>query len=55
LDRKNHAYAEAKLIAGYIYLHDILRRLLSMTNRQIKNIIPKACAASRNTAWKDSR
>jgi transposase len=38
-------------IEPYTYLHDILRRLPSMTNRQIKDIVPKACAAARrNTA-----
>jgi hypothetical protein len=32
----------------YSYLHDVLARLPSMTNRQIKDIVPKAWAAARN-------
>jgi len=40
-------------IEPYTYLHDVLRRLPSMTNRQIKDIVPKAwAAASRNTAFR---
>jgi hypothetical protein len=38
-------------IEPYTYLHNVLQRLPSMTNRQIKDIVPKAwAAASRNTA-----
>ena len=38
-------------IEPYTYLHDVLRRLPSMTNRQIKDLVPKAWAAARrNTA-----
>jgi transposase len=38
-------------VEPYSYLHDVLTRLPSMTNWQIKNIVPKAWAASRsNTA-----
>jgi transposase len=38
-------------IEAYTYLHDVLTRLPSMTNRQIKDIVPKAWAqARRNTA-----
>ncbi len=38
-------------IEPYTYLHDVLRRLPSMINRQIKDIVPKAWAAARkNTA-----
>jgi hypothetical protein len=38
-------------IEVYTYLHDVLTRLPSMTNRQIKDIVPKAWAAARrNTA-----
>jgi transposase len=38
-------------IEPYTYLHDVLTRLPSMTNRQIKDIVPKAWAAARkNTA-----
>jgi transposase len=38
-------------IEAYTYLHDVLTRLPSMTNRQIKDIVPKAWAAARrNTA-----
>ena len=38
-------------IEPYTYLHDVLTRLPSMTNRQIKDVIPKAWAAARkNTA-----
>jgi transposase len=33
-------------VEPYTYLHDVLRRLPSMTNRQIKNIVPKAWAAA---------
>jgi transposase, IS6 family len=31
---------------NYTYLHDVLPRLPSMTNRQIKDIVPKAWAVS---------
>jgi transposase len=34
-------------IEPYSYLHDVLTRLPSMTNRQIKDIVPKAWAAAR--------
>jgi transposase len=38
-------------IEPYTYLHEVLTRLPSMTNRQIKDIVPKAWAAARkNTA-----
>jgi transposase len=38
-------------IEAYTYLHDVLTRLPSMTNRQIKDVVPKAWAeARRNTA-----
>ena len=38
-------------IEAYTYLRDVLTRLPSMTNRQIKDIVPKAWAAARrNTA-----
>jgi hypothetical protein len=38
-------------VEPYSYLHDVLTRLPSMTNRQIKDILPKAWAAARsNTA-----
>jgi transposase len=38
-------------VEPYTYLHDVLTRLPSMTNRQIKDIVPKAWAAARkNTA-----
>jgi transposase len=38
-------------IEPYTYLHDVLTRLPSMTNRQIKDIVPKAWAAvTRKTA-----
>jgi len=38
-------------VEPYSYLHDVLTRLPSMTNRQIKDIVPKAwAAASRSTA-----
>jgi transposase len=38
-------------IEPYTYLHDVLTRLPSMTNRQIKDVVPKAWAAAwRNTA-----
>ena len=33
-------------IEAYAYLHDFLTRLPSMTNRQIKDIVPKAWAAA---------
>ena len=33
-------------IEPYAYLHDVLTRLPSMTNRQIKDIVPKAWAAA---------
>jgi transposase len=29
-------------VEPYSYLHEVLTRLPSMTNRQIKNIVPKA-------------
>jgi len=34
-------------IEPYTYLHDVLTRLPSMTNRQIKDVLPKAWAAAR--------
>jgi IS66 C-terminal element len=38
-------------IEPYTYLRDVLTRLPTMTNRQIKDIVPKAWAAAlRNTA-----
>ena len=38
-------------IEPYTYLHDVLTRLPSMTNRHIKDVVPKAWAAARrNTA-----
>ena len=38
-------------IEPYTYLRDVLTRLPTMTNRQIKDIVPKAwAAAARNTA-----
>ena len=37
-------------VEPYTYLHDVLRRLPSMTNRQIKDIVPKAWAAATKTA-----
>jgi transposase len=38
-------------IEAYTYLRDVLTRLPSMTNRQIKDVVPKAWAvARRNTA-----
>jgi transposase len=37
-------------VEPYTYLHDVLRRLPSMTNRQIKDIVPKAWAAAIRTA-----
>jgi transposase len=38
-------------IEAYTYLHDVLMRLPSMTNRQIKDVVLKAWAeARRNTA-----
>ena len=33
-------------IEPYTYLHDVLTRLPSMTNRQIKDIVPKAWASA---------
>jgi hypothetical protein len=36
-------------IGPYTYLHDVLTRLPSTTNRRIKDIVPKAWAATRNT------
>jgi transposase len=33
-------------VEPYAYLHDVLTRLPSMTNRQIKDIVPKAWAAT---------
>lgn len=37
-------------VEPYIYLRDVLTRLPSMTNRQIKDIVPKAWAAAQKTA-----
>jgi hypothetical protein len=37
-------------IEPYTYLHDVLTRLPSMTNRQIKDIVPKAWAAATRKA-----
>jgi hypothetical protein len=37
-------------IEPYTYLHDILTRLPSMTNRQIKDVVPKAWAAARRNS-----
>ena len=38
-------------IEPYTYLHDVLTRLPSMTNRQIKDVVPKAWSSARkNTA-----
>ena len=37
-------------VEPYTYLHDVLHRLPSMTNRQIKDIVPKAWAAATKTA-----
>jgi transposase len=34
----------------YIYLRDVLTRSPSMTNRQIKDVVPKAWAATQKTA-----
>lgn len=34
----------------YTYLHDVFRRLPSMTNRQIKDIVPKAWVAATKNA-----
>jgi hypothetical protein len=34
-------------VKPYGYLHDVLTRLPSMTNRQIKDIVPKAWATAR--------
>jgi transposase len=40
-------------IEAYTYLRDVLTRLPSMTNRQIKDIVPKAWAeARRNSAFR---
>lgn len=36
-------------VEPYRYLHDVLTRLPSMTNRQIKTILPKAWTAARNS------
>jgi transposase len=42
-------------IEPYTYLRDVLTRLPTMTNRQIKDVVPKAWAiASRNTVTKSS-
>ena len=35
-------------VEPYSYLNDVLTRLPSMTNRQIKDIVPKAWAAARS-------
>jgi transposase len=37
-------------VEPYIYLGDVLTRLPSMTNRQIKDVVPKAWAATQKTA-----
>ena len=37
-------------VEPYTYLHDVLSRLPSMTNRQIKDIVPKTWAAATKTA-----
>ena len=37
-------------IEPYTYLRDVLTRLPTMTNRQIKDVVPKAWAATRNIA-----
>jgi transposase len=37
-------------IEPYTYLHDVLTRLPSMTNRQIKDVVPKTWAAARRNA-----
>ena len=37
-------------IEPYTYLHDVLTRLPSMTNRQVKDIVPKAWAAATKKA-----
>jgi len=37
-------------VEPYIYLRDVLTRLPSMTNRQIKDVVPKAWAAAQKTA-----
>ena len=34
-------------IEPYTYLHDVLTRLPSMTNRQIKDVVPKAWSSAR--------
>jgi hypothetical protein len=34
-------------VEPYTYLHDVLTQLPSMTNHQIKDIVPKAWAAAR--------
>ena len=42
-------------VEAYSYLDDVLTRLPSMTNRQIKDIVPKAwAAASRNTTLREA-
>jgi transposase len=47
-DTKEKAQAEAKECNSY--LRDVLTRLPSMTNRQIKDIVPKAWAAAEKAA-----
>ena len=37
-------------VEPYIYLRDVLTQLPSMTNRQIKDVVPKAWAATQKTA-----
>jgi transposase len=37
-------------VEPYSYLRDVLTRLPSMTNRQIKDIVPKAWAAAEKVA-----
>jgi transposase len=37
-------------IEPYTYLHDVLTRSPSMTNRQIKDVVPKAWAAARRNS-----
>jgi transposase len=37
-------------VEPYTYLYDVLTRLPSMTNRQIKDIVPKASAAATKKA-----
>ena len=39
-------------VEPYSYLRDVLTRLPSMTNRQIKDIVPKAWAAAQKAAAK---